>query len=167
MWTRITVIRTPAFLAATTHANHSRCVLDLARFSIVLVLLYRWLSSCDFCVQQASPPFKLNPSTNPDRPGQRTNYIMLVDRGPRKSPISRFLWMCLGVCLPCTLLMRDRCCSRGRHGSLQIRGEGLECPGGRSPGGEFSLQALAWTYPACSRCVKCAVSISSFGIVEQ
>ena len=35
-------------------------------------------------VQQARPPFKLNPSTNPDRPGQRTNYIMLVDRGPRK-----------------------------------------------------------------------------------
>ncbi|EIE18502.1 hypothetical protein COCSUDRAFT_49231 [Coccomyxa subellipsoidea C-169] len=43
------------------------------------------IPSCNYACQpfsQASPPFKLNPSTNPDRPGQRTNYIMLVDRGP-------------------------------------------------------------------------------------
>ncbi|CAK0785896.1 hypothetical protein CVIRNUC_009109 [Coccomyxa viridis] len=41
--------------------------------------------TCNYACQpfsQARPPFKLNPSTNPDRPGQRTNYIMLVDRGP-------------------------------------------------------------------------------------
>ena len=44
-------------------------------------------------VQQAVPPFKLNPLTNPDRPGQRTNYIMLVDRGPRTPRLPIVIWL--------------------------------------------------------------------------
>lgn len=113
IWTRITVIQTLAFLVATTLASHFRCVMSPGRLSscpLQLVLLCRWLTLFALYVQQASPPFKLNPSTNPDRPGQRTNYIMLVDRGPRKSPISRFLWMYPSLLL-CNLLMSNRCCS--------------------------------------------------------
>ena len=84
--------------------------------------------------QSASPPFKLNHQAEP---GQRTNYIMLVDRGPRPCP---------ALCCSYAALLTRSADSRvprvrrpRRHAGVQVCGEGVERPGSRRSGGAHIL----------------------------